>query len=299
MLRQYPEARTSESISGMTSIKKAAYKRAIRALPPKMAIGLMYFSRFGRFPSFSRPKDFTEKIQVSKLTDRDPLMTLCSDKVLVKDYVAGLIGAKHVIPTLWSGVEFTAREARTWPIPFVIKANHASGTNHFVRSQEELDWAEIKTLCKYWLKKPFGRSSHEWAYKNIKRQLLVEPFISCDDTLPLDYKVFVFNGVSHFILVVLDREDHLKLCVYDRTWTKCDFTIKKFSLYKGAVAAPQNLEQMLRFAETLSGDFPFVRCDFYEVEGHIYFGEMTFYPLAGFGLFTPREWDRTFGNLWT
>lgn len=281
----------------MTSVAKAVYKRAIRALPLKIAISLKYFRESGRFPSFSHPKDFNEKIQVSKLYDRNPLMTVCSDKVLVKNYVAGLIGAKHVIPTLWSGVEFTAREARTWPIPFVIKANHASGTNHFVRSQEELDWAEIKTLCKDWLAKSFGRGSHEWAYQNIKRQLLVEPFISCDRMLPLDYKVFVFNGVSDFIQVDLDREDHHKRCFYDRTWTKCDFTIK-YPLYKGAVAAPQNLEQMLCFAETLSGDFPFVRCDFYEVEGHPYFGEMTFYPGAGFELFTPREWDRKFGNLW-
>lgn len=297
MLRQYPEARTSESISGMTSIKKAAYKRAIRALPPKMAIGLMYFSRFGRFPSFSRPKDFTEKIQVSKLTDRDPLMTLCSDKVLVKDYVAGLIGAKHVIPTLWSGVEFTAREALSWPIPFVIKANHASGTNHFVRSQEELDWAEIKTLCKDWLAKSFGRSSYEWAYQNIKRQLLVEPFISCDRTLPLDYKIFVFNGVSHFIQVHTGRENNHETCYFDRTWTKCDIT-SKYPVFEGALAAPRNLEQMLHFAEIVSGDFPFVRCDFYEVEGHLYFGEMTFYPDSGFGTFRPREWNRKLGDLW-
>ena len=282
----------------MTSIAKAVYKRAVRALPLKMAISLKYFSETGRFPSFSHPKDFNEKIQVSKLYDRNPLMTVCSDKVLVKNYAAGLIGTKHVIPTLWSGVEFTAREARTWPIPFVIKANHASGANHFVRSREELDWAEIETLCKDWLTNPYQPHLHEWAYENIKPQILVEPFISSDLILPLDYKIFVFNGVSHFIQVDVDRENNHKRCFYDRTWTKCDFALQ-YPFYEGAVAAPQNLEQMLFFAETLSGDFPFVRCDFYEVEGRIYFGEMTFYPGSGFETFTPREWDRTFGNLWT
>ncbi len=282
----------------MRNVAKAAYHVALRALPDRLAISIMYFRHFGRFPSFSHPKDFTERIQVRKLTDRNPLMTVCSDKVLVKNYVAGLIGAKHVIPTLWSGVEFPAREARTWPIPFVIKPNHASGFNHFVRSQEELDWAEIETLCKDWLAKLHNPHWREWAYQNIRRQLLVEPFISCDRTLLLDYKVYVFNGVSHFIHINVDRENNHKLCFYDRTWTKCDFTKNNWPLYEGAVAAPQNLEQMLFFAETLCGDLPFVRCDFYEVEGHVYFGEMTFYPEGGFGTFTPREWDRKFGDLW-
>lgn len=286
-----------ESNSHVKNVVNSAFNFAIGTLPPKMAVSLMYFRCFGRFPSFSHPKDFNEKIQVSKLTDRNPLMTVCADKVLVKSYVADLIGAKHVIPTLWSGVELTAREARTWPIPFVIKANHASGTNHFVRSREELDWAEIETLCKDWLLKPYLPYLHEWAYQDIKLQLLVEPFVSCDGTLPLDYKVYVFNGVSHFIHIDIGRENNHQRCFYDRTWTKYDFTWQ-YPFYEGAVAAPQNLEQMLYFAELLSGDFPFVRCDFYEVEGHIYFGEMTFYPGAGLETFIPREWDRKFGDLW-
>ncbi len=77
----------------MRKIAKAAYHVALRALPDRMAISIMYFRQFGRFPSFSHPKDFNERIQVRKLTDRNPLMTVCADKVLVKNYVAGLIVA--------------------------------------------------------------------------------------------------------------------------------------------------------------------------------------------------------------
>ncbi len=281
----------------MRNLAKAAYNSAIRVLPPSMAISLMYFRYLGRFPNFSNPMGFNERIQIRKLTDRNPLLTVCSDKVLVKNYVADTIGAGHVIPTLWNGVELPAREKRTWPIPFVIKANHASGFIHYARSREELNWAEIESLSKDWMGKLYEPYKCEWGYRNIKPQLVVEPFISRDRNLPLDYKVYVFRGVSHFIQVHVDRETTHTTCFYDRTWTKCDFTLK-YPRYEGAVAAPQNLEQMLFFAETLCRDFPFVRCDFYEVEGHVYFGEMTFYPESGFGPFTPREWDRKFGDLW-
>jgi hypothetical protein len=285
----------------MRKIAKPSYHGLMRALPSKLAIKLMYFRHFGCFPNLSNPKNFNEKIQHSKLTVRNPLMTVCADKVLVKKYVSDLIGAKYVIPTIWSGLQFTASKARTWPIPFVIKANNASGTNHFVRSQEEQDWVEIESLCKEWLAKPFSSHLREWAYQEIRPQILVEPFISNDHTFPVDYKVFVFNGVSHFIQILLERETNTKHCFYNRTWEKCDF-YKSINLadlaYDGAVAAPQNLEKMLLFAEILSGDFPFVRCDFYEVEGALYFGEMTFYSDSGYGVFTPRKWDRIFGDLW-
>ena len=231
-------------VPNMRNLSRDTYQGVLNALPPKMAIRLLYFRKLGRVPSFSQPKDFNEKIQVSKLIDRNPLMTVCSDKVLVKDYVAGLIGDSHVIPTIWSGVDFPAREERTWPIPFVIKPNHASGFTHFVRSQDELDWAEIETLTENWLEKPYEPHKREWGYLNIERRLLVEPFISSDRTLPFDYKVYVFGGVSHFVQVHPDRETDNTCLFYDRTWRKCNFTLKH-SLYKGAVAAPKNLEKIL------------------------------------------------------
>ncbi len=258
----------------------------------------MYFRSFRRFPRLSDPKDFNEKVQARKLRDRNPLLKTCADKVLVKDYVAKKIGDEHVIPTIWSGEKFDPVAALSWPLPFVVKANHTSGDIFFVRSSDEMDIAKLEQMCNAWVARPYQPHLREWAYQHIKPQILVEPFIAQNGKLPLDFKIFVFNGVARYIQVDVDRESNHTRCFYDRDWHKCDFALY-YPFYKGHVERPKNLEKMLNFAEILSKEFSFVRCDFYEVDGHIYFGEMTFYPGAGIENFTPREWDRKFGDLWT
>ena len=54
---------------------------------------------------------------------------------------------------------------------------------------------------------------------------------------------------------------------------------------------------MIQLAEILAEDFKYVRVDFYVVEGNIYFGELTFYPCNGFGVFKPEEMDFKFGRM--
>ena len=53
---------------------------------------------------------------------------------------------------------------------------------------------------------------------------------------------------------------------------------------------------MIEFAEMLAQDKPFVRVDFYDVAGKIYFGEMTFFPASGMGKFEPEVWDNILGS---
>jgi hypothetical protein len=282
----------------MRGILQAAYRTAIRTLPPKLATDLMYFRIYGRLPNLADPKDFNEKIQSRKFYERHPLMPVCADKVRVKDYVARLIGREHVIPTLWTGTSFDPEAARSWPIPFVIKANNGSGENYFVRSETERDLAKMEALCNSWMARPYQPYTCEWAYDAIEPRLLVEPFIAESDALPLDYKVYVFDGVGHYIQVDLDREIGHKRCFYDRDWRKQEFTLQ-YPFYQGQVARPQYLELILHLAEVLGAEFSFVRCDFYEIAGRVYFGEMTFYPEAGFATFDPPKWDRVLGDLWT
>lgn len=52
---------------------------------------------------------------------------------------------------------------------------------------------------------------------------------------------------------------------------------------------------MKLLAETLAKDFRFVRVDLYNIGGKIYFGEMTFSPVAGFERFPPPDLARKFG----
>src|SRR5579871_2473019 len=116
-------------------LKKAVHTVTPEKLKFAVRASAAYKQRFGHYPNLIFPKTFNEKIQRRKALDRDPRLPLRADKVLVKQFVAEKIGAEFVIPTLWHGPTLPPREERPWPRPFVIKANHASGWNHFVRHE--------------------------------------------------------------------------------------------------------------------------------------------------------------------
>lgn len=153
-----------------------------------------YFSAHGRYPNIRNPKLFTEKIQHRKLFDRDERFSICADKVLVKQYVRERLGGGILVPTLFSGRRLPPREQRTWPLPFVVKANHGSGFNIFVREKTDLDWPAIEAKVDLFLSIDFGAQYNERHYSKIARQVLVEPFLSDGGGLPPDYKIFVFGG---------------------------------------------------------------------------------------------------------
>ena len=115
---------------------------------------------------------------------------------------------------------------RFWPLPFVLKANHGAGMNIFVRSPNDLNWPQIETLSAKWLsEKNFGASTGEWAYYNIKRQLLVEPFLGCVNSFPNRYKFWTFHGHVKFIEVNVDRARQHKRAMFDREWKWLPFNI--------------------------------------------------------------------------
>ena len=59
---------------------------------------------------------------------------------------------------------------------------------------------------------------------------------------------------------------------------------------------PICFEEMKKLSEKLSVGIPHVRVDFYEVNGRIYFGEMTLFHWSGLVPFEPEAWDYTFGS---
>lgn len=258
----------------------------------------LYFSAHGRYPNIRKPKLFTEKIQHRKLYDKDQRFSLCADKVLVKDYVHGRLGADILIPTLYSGERLPPPAQRTWPLPFVIKTNHGSSFNIFVRQDSDLDWPAIEAKLAIYLAIDFGAYLKEWHYSKIVRQILIEPFLSEDGELPVDYKIFVFGGTPEYIQVDTDRESAHKRIFFDVGWKPQTFQFT-YPLETKPIDRPSSLDTMLSAAAVLGRDFDFVRVDFYEIGGRPYFGEMTFTPEAGFGKFDPPEIDTLFGEMWT
>jgi hypothetical protein len=266
----------------------------MNCLPAEAAIRLEFRRRLGRWPNLREPRTFNEKIQYRKLHGEHHRYVQLADKVFVKEHVREILGADWVVPTIWFGKELPAPDERTWPVPFVIKASHTSGHNVFVRSEEQKRGREIERICQNWLLFPYHQYLIERWYDFVDRQLIVEPIIG--ENL-MDYKFYVFDGVVRFIHVDTDRFGTHKRCFYDRHWNRLSFTLE-FPLETRPIERPRHLIQMVKAAETLAADFDFVRIDFYDLDDHPKFGEMTFAPGSGYERFSPTDYDLVMGEYW-
>jgi TupA-like ATPgrasp len=244
------------------------------------------------------PRTFSEKIQRLKLLNRDPRLPQREDKILVKEFVSDKLGREWVTPNLWTGASLPPIEERNWPIPFVLKANNGCGWNVFVRRRDDQDWPHIERLVAEWGRVPFGVDMGEWLYREIKPSLIVEPFLGNSLELPTDYKFYTFHGIVRFIEVISNREHGLNSTMFDTDWRRLPFMVVGYSNDAQPIPKPRSLSRMIRAAEILAEDFPFVRVDFYELEGGPRFGEMCFYPGSGLDRFDPPEWDARVGDFW-
>lgn len=281
----------------MRQFAKRAFQLALGALPPSVAMTAHYFVHHKRLPDLARPTRFTEKVIRRKLVDRDPRLPIMADKIAVKEFVASILGAPYVTPTLWSGESLPPRGERNWSIPYVLKANNGSGANVFVRSADNVDWDAIEAGCRTWLATSHARWAAEWAYAKIAPKLMVEPHLGDPSRLPLDYKLFVFGGSVRFVEVDTDRAIGHKRTFFDRQWRRQPFSLG-YPIDLRPIARPASLEAMIAAAERLGAGFSFVRIDFYDIDGAPRFGEMTFYPDAGIARFSPDPVDLEFGALW-
>jgi hypothetical protein len=271
----------------------AAFYSTVKRLPVKQRITLLYLKSFRRLPNLSDPQTFSEKCQALKLSgiDLGPYV----NKVAVKDFVRSRVGNERVIPTLFHGPALPPREERNWPVPFVVKTNHGSGCNVFVR--EIPDWDAIEDKVDEFLAYDFSQASGELYYGTFPREVMVEPFIAQGHDLPVDYKIFTFNGEVEFIQVDTDREHAHKRTLYDPDWNALPF---RNSNYPPAdhVERPHNLNVMLDVARKLGRGFSFARVDLYSVGDRVLFGEMGFTPDAGLMKFDPPEMNHVLGAKW-
>ncbi len=274
-----------------TTVERVFYE-GIDLLPVRARMKLLYYKSHGRFPNLEHPETYTEKIQVRKLSGRDysPLV----DKILVKNFVAKRCGEDIIIPTLFSGPALPPRRERNWPMPYVIKTNHASGTNIFVT--EDPDWGKIEDTLAQFLNHSLGTTSGELFYEKVVRQVLVEPMIGDGKTLPVDYKFFTFNGQVEHIQVDVSRHSTHSRALYSPDWKKLPIVHER--PLGPEMPRPQKLSQMLEIARVLGRGFGFIRVDLYEVDGRVYFGELTLTPAAGFTRFNPASYDGYLGSKW-
>ena len=280
---------------------KKAKRLILDALPQRWHIAFDFARAHRQLPNLDNPRTFSEKIQWRKLHERDPRMTDLVDKVKAKQIVARKFGDKYVIPTLAvynSAAELDFSKPPLSQPPYVLKANHGSGLNIFVK-ERPADPEEIRQKLAAFLKIDYEDILEEWAYSNVERKILVEPFIETPQDYIPDYKFHVFGGVVFAVEMVIYRFGGYWINLFDRDWNRLD--IKNYAKrppYKDDVQPPVQLGEMLKLAEALGADFPYVRVDLYEIDEQIKFGEMTFYPGSGYDRFDPPEWDEKFGRQW-
>lgn len=268
-------------------------------LPDKQYVQLKYKLIMGRKLELQKPQTFNEKLQWLKLNDRNPSYKKMVDKYEVKKYVENIIGKDYIIPTLGIYNGFHEIDFDKLPKQFVIKCTHDSGGLILCKNKEKLDIAKAKKKIDKCMKNNYYYKHREWPYKNVKPRIIIEKYMCTKKQKELiDYKFFCFNGNPKIILVCSERFSSNNMCEtwFDDKWNFLDIIESSHRVDK-TIKKPINFSKMMEFSKKLSKDIPFVRVDFYEINGKMYFGELTFFPASGFEKFEPEEWDYKLGEM--
>lgn len=245
------------------------------------------------------PKSYNEKLQWLKLYDRKPEYTRMVDKYEVKKLVSELIGEEFVIPTIGVWDKFDDINFDSLPEKFVLKCTHDSGGLVICKDKSHFDKKAAKKKISKCLKRNYYYSHREWPYKNVKPRIIAENYMEDTKTAELrDYKFFCFDGDVKALFVATERQkagEEVKFDFFDENFNH--LPVKQgHPNAEVTPEMPERFEEMKRLASVLSQNIPHVRVDFYEVDGKVYFGEMTFYHFSGFVPFEPEEWDYKFGE---
>lgn len=272
-------------------------RQVLGGLSDKTFSRVQFLLHQGYLPNLKAPKSFNEKIQWLKLNYRDPLIQKCANKLLARDYVLENYGPEILVPLI--GVYESAGEIGFEDLPqrFVCKASHGSGWNIVAKDKAKLNWAVESQKLKKWMATDFSEIGREWAYKNSPRKILIEQFLDGPDgQSPYDYKIFCFNGKPGFVQVDTDRFSEHRRSFYDVNWQQLPFGLE-YPIESKVLPRPIGFDEMIVIAKKLSQQFPFVRCDLYDCDGKVYFGELTFYPGKGTEWFNPKQTDTDIGAM--
>lgn len=235
--------------------------------------------RFGRKLDLANPRTLADKICWIELNTDQALSARCTDKWDVRDYVSGKGLQDLLVPAYgpWRCVEDIDFDAL--PHAFALKATHGCEMNYLVPDKDTLDVNDMLLHARKWLGEDYPRACLEPHYKLVPHRLYAEDFIGGMDEI-VDYKFHCINGEPRFVLTCSERNQGLKLNLYDLDWSPIE-GLQGLMKNDKEIDRPRLLNEMIEVSRTLSADFPFVRVDLYEVDGKVAFGELTFSPACG------------------
>ena len=262
----------------------------------KIKIFWKYFFRKGRFINFNNPKLFTEKIQWLKVYDCTPIKTQLADKILVRDWIKEQIGEEYLKKIYGVYEKYEDIDFKKLPQEYVIKTNHGCKMQRLV-IEGAIPEENYPEIFNNYLKTNYAyKSGYEMQYDKIKPLIFVEEYIKNTNEL-FEYLFFCFNGEPKLILFASGKRTSNICCtMFDTNWNNLHFNYGG-NLHTETIPPPQNFDKMLEIARKLSKDFKFVRVDLHNINGKIYFGEMTFTPASGYMKFSNPKYNRILGDM--
>ncbi|MCQ9281070.1 glycosyl transferase [Priestia aryabhattai] len=272
----------------------------LNLLPDKTYLKIMYKANVGQKLNLTKPITFNEKLQWLKIYNRQPEYTQMVDKYEVKQYVAEKIGLEYIIPTYGVWDSFNEIDFNVLPNQFVLKCTHDSGGLVICRDKSVFDIDAARKKINKSLKRNYFYNGREWPYKDLKPRIIAEKYMedSSGDQL-MDYKFYCFNGKPEFLYLSHGLENHSTASISFLTlnWKRAPFERSDYLPFKEIPPKPSNFKEMKLLAEKLSKGLPFLRVDLYEINGQLYFSELTFFPCSGHLPFKPMKYDREIGKL--
>lgn len=265
-------------------------------LPHKIAHKIMYKIKYNKRLNLENPKTIDDKLHWMMLNEFGNKEANLTDKILVKEYVKNKGLEKIIIKTYDYFEDVRSIDYKELPQTFVLKPNNASGQVIVCIDKNTFDTKKANNKMKKWLKQNWAIMHLEYHYKNIKPKIICEEYIGSNDgELPVDYKFLCFNGEPKCIMLCSCREKEVKYDYYDLNWNYLEYSKEEYKSHK-IHPKPKKLKEMIEISKILSEGFKMVRVDLYEVNEKVYFGELTFSPVAGSFYFNNEQSKEELGN---
>ncbi len=255
-----------------------------------------YFAMRKRL-NLKNPKTYNEKLQWIKLNDHNSDYIRMVDKSTAKDWVTEKLGTdEYCIPTLGIYNKFEDIDFDALPNQFVLKTTHDNGGVVICKNRSIFDVNAAKDKLNKSLSHDYFLEHREWPYKMVSRRIIAEKYMEDKDGQGLkDYKFFCFDGEPKFMFIATGRGIDTRFDYFDSDFNFLPFEKSRPNSGR-IITKPDNWEGMLDLSRRLSKGMYAVRVDLYDVNGVVYFGEMTLFPGAGIAPIEPEEWDRIIGE---
>ena len=271
----------------------------ISFLPDKQYLKILGHARLNQSFNIDNPTTYNEKIQWLKLYDRKEEYSNLVDKLKVRDFITETIGSEYLIPLIGVWDKFEDIDFEALPNQFVLKCTHDSGGLVICKDKNSFDIDEARKKINKCLKRNYYHLSREWPYKDIEAKIICEAYMVDESATELkDYKFFCFNGEPKLMFIASNRGIDTRFDFFDIDFNHLPLK-QKYKNSDKKFSKLENFDEMVRLARILSKNIPHIRVDFYNINGKIYFGEMTFYHFSGFEKFEPDSYDKILGDYLT